>query len=1302
MKKSVFKKAICFVLGLVMILEVSMINIEGISQETVNAAVNNTTNDWLDMGMPVTLDSTIKPAIGEDTNGVYYIVVKGTDGNYYIRKHSNGCWETWTSLGHPGQGGGAPSIAVNNGDLMIHIRGSDDALWEMYKPKDGNWGNWSSLGGVIRSNPALYSKGPHKFGVFVIGTDGRIWERINDGNGWNDWWKVNYITTQFKLNSELRDVCKDVNGRWQEVLYGITENDTQVYCSWADNSDHKTAGVLSESEGMPLKYSPIIYLNNGGNLIQPMMHNVCTITRNYLYNIGENNAFVLSSGFTEEPAVVSKPGVNIVCGLALDGKMKLLYNNWGSDISKCRDNGETVNLGDRVFSSSPAAASCGNGADVFGISEGKLFMYHFVPNGVARDTEEYIEPIQIPTDLYFNIRTTNSLFISANPSELKNPETSLVLGNNPAEGSAQFRFKETSTGSRAYKLIERNSGKCISLLNGTVGLAYPSTQNALAFNAFRTNSGTIILHTTMLGDINYKYNEGFIKCGANTVELSTNMSDNNELILTLETNYTDPFTGYTPPTESEDDFTKKYLDFTMSLVAGLDYAFEGCPVGFGIGNMINTVYSLFGEEDGTEEMVNSLRDEWTRQINLCIDLQMSSIIKDNINDARSNLLNIYYTHRKGLKKYPLPSDTGDVKDVLYTDIADVKGKYSLAMQYLSSAASGLNDTNYIDNGKKMSLLIEPYLQAVMGYYPVRKEYLAMYALKMRATQSNLDRSEYDTMNNDAMNASEDIRKMVECIKAYRKSKMTRDFDWDINTSELSYSITDFKTDPTSGQDKQYVVVDYYDPDGGVIPNIHNQDVISQKMLSDCKDNQSFNLDYEYRHANDVRKYIQNIGNRTYGEVYQIIGADNYLYPNTDAYRNFASQDPNAQILEAEKAIVGGKAGFSKENDNSIGSGYVTGFQNKDASSEFKVTTGEKGYYKLKLRYSAGNGDAKNVEIKANDYRYKVICPNTTDWNTWSEADVYVPLHEGDNSITCFADANSQNYINLDSIAIMKEQPTTLPRDGMMLSWEAENLPAVIGAVDGDGRKATVDSPHHYMSYGPYTELVPAGSNTAAYKLKIDNITGENNEVVSIDINNYVTGENLAQKTIYRKDFATANAYQMFYLPFVSPASSCLEFRVFYKGNAEIKLDYVGVTHSREGMLNAWEAENLPREIGEVDADGVKAKIGDPEYCLSFGPYTNLVSGGSNVAAYRLKIDDNTSGLDDFVAVIDVCETEYGGIIAERTLLRRDFDTANKYQTFYLPYNYPMSGPRNGLEFRVRYKGHGNIKLDCVGIGVNGG
>jgi len=166
-------------------------------------------------------------------------------------------------------------------------------------------------------------------------------------------------------------------------------------------------------------------------------------------------------------------------------------------------------------------------------------------------------------------------------------------------------------------------------------------------------------------------------------------------------------------------------------------------------------------------------------------------------------------------------------------------------------------------------------------------------------------------------------------------------------------------------------------------------------------------------------------------------------------------------------------------------------------------------------------------------------------------------------------------------------------------WEAEgsSLGHATGHADGDGWlcQVGIDAPNQQMVYGPYTTGLPAGANTARFRLKIDNNTADNAHQVTLDVRDSSNGAILASQAITRQQFAVAGDWVTLSLPFTVPAPGhAIELRVFWTGGAYIKVDWVGADQgpddhlvlfaSLKGVVNATQPRIFSYE-GDAFAEG---------------------------------------------------------------------------------------------------------------------
>jgi hypothetical protein len=91
---------------------------------------------------PKEKDMPPSPAITLDSDGKQWVFVQGIDKALWA-KADNGQWFTLGGI----LTSGPDAIATPDGRVVVVVRGSDDATWQITRDKLGRWGGWTSLGG---------------------------------------------------------------------------------------------------------------------------------------------------------------------------------------------------------------------------------------------------------------------------------------------------------------------------------------------------------------------------------------------------------------------------------------------------------------------------------------------------------------------------------------------------------------------------------------------------------------------------------------------------------------------------------------------------------------------------------------------------------------------------------------------------------------------------------------------------------------------------------------------------------------------------------------------------------------------------------------------------------------------------------------------------------------------------------------------------------------------------------------------------------------------------------------------------
>jgi hypothetical protein len=129
-----------------------------------------------------------------------FVVERGTHYLYSQPQTaaSNGWTPNWFPFGAPPniRLASSPAVGQNtDGRLEVFVVGSDGMLWEKYQTAPNNgWSDWKFFGappGVkwITSSPVVARNADGRLEVFMIGSDRRLWHiwQTAPGNGWSGW-----------------------------------------------------------------------------------------------------------------------------------------------------------------------------------------------------------------------------------------------------------------------------------------------------------------------------------------------------------------------------------------------------------------------------------------------------------------------------------------------------------------------------------------------------------------------------------------------------------------------------------------------------------------------------------------------------------------------------------------------------------------------------------------------------------------------------------------------------------------------------------------------------------------------------------------------------------------------------------------------------------------------------------------------------------------------------------------------------------------------------------------------------------
>jgi hypothetical protein len=274
---------------------------------------------------------------------------------------NGGAWSAWQtlSLGTAGSTGpgaiqGEPAVVATAGGTDVFVRGADNALWANTF-KNGVWGSWVNLGGVLSASPAAAALGRDRVDVFVRGSDGALFQKTYQQQpGQNDlpayWYDVKWTSAWTYLGGPNGNVFVGAPAAVASL------NRVDVFTRGTDNALWQKSYISGEWTG---------WTSRGGNL-------------------------------TSSPTAVSGgPGqIEVFAALAPSNKVGQLSwtaaGGWSST---------WYNL-DKAVTGAPSAAQVGNRVNVYARgTDDKLWQWYRIGNGPS-GARQHPDPDRQPRGLW--------------------------------------------------------------------------------------------------------------------------------------------------------------------------------------------------------------------------------------------------------------------------------------------------------------------------------------------------------------------------------------------------------------------------------------------------------------------------------------------------------------------------------------------------------------------------------------------------------------------------------------------------------------------------------------------------------------------------------------------------------------------------------------------------------------------------------------------------------------------------------------------------------------------------------------
>lgn len=232
---------------------------------------------------------TAAPAAAS-ANGRLYVFARGTDNALYVKSSGDGTnFNDWVSLG--GILTAEPAAASANGRLFVFARGTDNALYVkstggpvssaevldaaeiaetagdeesplLEASQEVNFGEWSSLGGILTAAPAAAGFRGRIY-VFAKGTDDALYEKNSgDGTNFTEWISYGGILTAAPAAGGTNSALYVYANGSDSALYERHTTDGANYTEWASLGGQLKPGGSPAAAGVGGRIYAFVWWTN--------------------------------------------------------------------------------------------------------------------------------------------------------------------------------------------------------------------------------------------------------------------------------------------------------------------------------------------------------------------------------------------------------------------------------------------------------------------------------------------------------------------------------------------------------------------------------------------------------------------------------------------------------------------------------------------------------------------------------------------------------------------------------------------------------------------------------------------------------------------------------------------------------------------------------------------------------------------------------------------------------------------------------------------------------------------------------
>lgn len=317
-----------------------------------------------------------------------------------------------------------------------------------------------------------------------------------------------------------------------------------------------------------------------------------------------------------------------------------------------------------------------------------------------------------------------------------------------------------------------------------------------------------------------------------------------------------------------------------------------------------------------------------------------------------------------------------------------------------------------------------------------------------------------------------------------------------------------------------------------------------------------------------------------------------------------------------------------------------------------------------------------------------------------------------------------------------QKPVELP-EGFLHVCKAINLasshPDV--RVEKGGKAVAATVTQGYLCQTQPVANLPVKPLAVGVTVFIDNNTFDDALILILDVYDVVQKKVLTNWAVTRKQFPQANTFNLLKLSFTPPASSRVEFRVYYFGYAYVVIDKIAIVDPSKitlnkpadipdipgqenpptptpppppptpptpptpsdpkGIIERFDVVNLASNHPEafLDKGGRAVRATRQAGFLAFGQYATNYPVKKLAVYFSVFIDNNTADNNTIIS-LDVYDSFQKKLLAQSPIRRQSFPVAGAWSLFKLEFT-PVQASK--LEFRVYYHGWSYIAADKIAV-----